>query len=123
MATRFDKGLAIRTEVVGRERVERSLMQADDFSRPLQELTTEFAWGDVWGREGLDRRSRSIATIGLLIGLNRSAELKVHINGGLNNGLTRDELRELIMHASVYAGFPAALEAMRLAQEVLSERD
>lgn len=115
----FENGLRIRREVVGQDRVEHSLNQADEFSRPLQELTTSFAWGQVWGRENdLDRRSRSLLTIGMLIALNRSAELEVHLRGGLRNGLTEIEVREAIIHSAVYCGFPAALEATRVAQQV-----
>ncbi|NKJ94758.1 4-carboxymuconolactone decarboxylase [Rhizobium leguminosarum bv. viciae] len=118
----FEKGLRIRKEVVGQDRVEQSLNQADEFSRPLQELTTSFAWGQVWGREKqLDRRSRSLLTIGMLIALNRSAELEVHVRGGINNGLTELDVREAIIHSAVYCGFPAALEATRVAQRVFKK--
>lgn len=101
--------------------MQKSLMEADEFSKPLQELMTSFAWGQVWGRdEHLDRRSRSLLTIGILIALNRQAELMVHIRGGISNGLTEVEIREAITHSAVYCGFPAALEAIRSAQSVLS---
>lgn len=116
---RFENGLRIRRQVVGDDRVEISLNQADDFSRPIQELTTSFAWGEVWGRDSdLDRRSRSLLTIGMLIALNRSAEFEVHVRGALRNGLTETEVREAIIHSAVYCGFPAALEATRVAQRV-----
>ncbi|SCB46797.1 carboxymuconolactone decarboxylase family protein [Rhizobium multihospitium] len=123
MDSPFENGLKIRREVVGAARVEESLDQADAFSRPLQELTTSFAWGQVWSRDDdLDRRSRSLLTIAMLIALNRPDELKVHMLGGLNNGLTPIELREAVLHAAVYCGFPAALAAMKTAQQVLAER-
>jgi 4-carboxymuconolactone decarboxylase len=119
----FEGGLQIRREVVGDARVEKSLNQADAFSRPLQEFTTSFAWGQVWGREEyLDRRSRSLLTIGMLIALNRQAELQAHIMGGMNNGLSQIEIREAIIHSAVYCGFPAALEATKSAQIVFGDR-
>lgn len=118
---RFASGLKIRREVVGEARVSSSMKQADSFSYPLQELATAFAWGDVWGRDDIfDRRSRSIATLAMLIALNRMDEFKVHVLGALNNGLSAEEVRELIIHAAVYCGFPAALEATRAAQEVIA---
>nr|WP_183715505.1 MULTISPECIES: carboxymuconolactone decarboxylase family protein [unclassified Rhizobium] len=105
---------------MGDSRVDKSLVQADDFSRPVQELTTSFAWGQVWGREAeLDRRTRSLLTIGMLIALNRQAELQAHIVGGLRNGLTEADIREVVIHSVVYCGFPAALEATRSAQAAL----
>lgn len=117
----FELGLKVRREVVGEDRVEKSLLNADDFTKPLQELTTSFAWGQVWGRdEYLDRRSRSLLTLGMLIALNRQAELQVHIQGAVRNGLTELEIREAIIHSAVYCGFPAALEATRSAQAALS---
>lgn len=120
---RFDHGLAVRRAVVGDARVEASLMGADDFSRPLQEIMTRFAWGEIWSEDdAIDRRSRSIMTLGMLVALNRSAELKVHVLGALNNGLTFEEVRALFIHSAVYCGFPAALEATRVAQSVISER-
>lgn len=124
MSDKFlEEGLKIRREVVGEARVQKSLLEADEFTRPLQELTTSFAWGQVWGRdEHLDRRSRSLLTIGMLIALGRQAELQVHILGGLNNGLTEAEIREAIIHSAVYCGFPAALEATRSAQSAISAK-
>lgn len=115
----FDIGLELRRKVVGEARIESSLNQADGFSRPLQELMTSFAWGQVWSRgEHLDLRARSLLTIGMLIALNRRAELEAHIQAGLNNSLTETEIREAIIHAAVYCGFPAALEATKAAQTV-----
>lgn len=119
---RFSEGLQIRREVVGEARVNKSLDMADDFSRPLQELTTSFAWGEVWSRsEVLDRRSKSIATLGMLIALGKFEEFKVHLLGAINNGVSVEEVREIIIHSSVYCGFPAALEATRAAQQKLAE--
>lgn len=117
----FDRGLQIRREVMGDARVQQSLGEATDFTRPLQELTTAVAWGEVWGREDyLDRRTRSLLTIAMLIALNRQAELQAHIVGGVRNGLSENDIREVIMHSAVYCGFPAALEATRSAQSVLT---
>ncbi|MDR5012549.1 carboxymuconolactone decarboxylase family protein [Agrobacterium fabacearum] len=118
----YSKGLEIRRDVVGQARVELAIGQADDFTRPLQELTTSFAWGQVWGREHLDRRTRSLLTIAMLIALGRQAELEVHINGGLNNGLTEIDIQEIIIHSAVYCGFPAALQASSAAKSVLHAR-
>lgn len=118
----YDKGLAIRKAVVGADYVERSLANADAFTQPLQELVTQYCWGEVWGREGVvDRRTRSILNIGMLIALNRPAELKLHVRGALINGLTEDEIRELVLQAAIYCGVPAALDASRVAREAIRE--
>ena len=95
---------------MGAEYVERSLAASDDFNMPLQEYITKYAWGDVWRRPGLDRRSRSILNIGMLTALNRPAELKLHLRGALSNGVTREEIRECLLQSAVYCGAPAALE-------------
>jgi 4-carboxymuconolactone decarboxylase len=118
----YDKGLAIRKAVVGADYVERSLANADAFTQPLQELVTQYCWGEVWGREGVvDRRTRSILNIGMLIALNRPVELKLHVRGALINGLTEDEIRELVLQAAIYCGVPAALDASRVAREAIRE--
>lgn len=117
----FEVGLRIRRAVVGAARVQTSHENADDFTLPLQELVTSFAWGQIWSREDLDLRSRSLLTIGMLIALNRQDELKVHVLGGLNNGISPTEIREAVMHAAVYCGFPAALAAMKTVQQVLAD--
>jgi len=109
--------------VLGAEHVERSLQTADEFSLPLQELVTEYCWGAVWTREGLPRKSRSILTLGMLSALNRAPELKVHIRGALNNGLTREEIREVFLQVAIYCGVPASVEAFRCAREVFAEID
>jgi 4-carboxymuconolactone decarboxylase len=118
-----DKGLAVRKEVLGAEYVERSLATADGFNRPFQELITEYCWGAVWAREGLSRKARSILNLGMLSALNRSHELKLHIRGALNNGVTRDEIREVFMQVAIYCGVPAAVESFRCAREVFAEID
>jgi len=117
----YDRGLAIRKSVLGDAHVERSLQGATDFSRPLQVLVTEYCWGATWGREGLDRRSRSLVNIGMLTALARQHELAVHVRGALVNGCTVDEIREVILQSAIYCGVPAALEASRTAEGVLAD--
>ena len=117
----FEKGLAIRREVLGDEYVDRSLAQADEFNMPLQELVTEHAWGAIWGRDGLSRRDRSLLNLGMLTALNRPHELRLHVRGALNNGLSREEIREVLLQAAVYCGAPAALDGFRVAREVFAE--
>lgn len=119
---RFDCGLQIRKEVMGEERVAASLLNCDEIAYDLQIFTTKTAWGEIWSRDGLDRQSRSKMTIGMLIALNRSSELKAHIIGAMNNGVNLIELKEMVMHSAIYCGFPAALEAMRTLQAVMAER-
>jgi 4-carboxymuconolactone decarboxylase len=118
---RFDEGMAVRMEVLGKEYVEKSMRSADDFTRPMQEFITEYAWGAVWTRPGLDRRTRSFLNLGMLTALNRPHEIKLHVRGALNNGLTKDEIREVFLQSAVYCGVPAALDAMRVAKEVFAE--
>jgi 4-carboxymuconolactone decarboxylase len=118
---KFEAGLAVRKAVLGAAYVERALADADEFTLPLQELVTENAWGTVWTRDILNRRERSLITVAMLIALNRPHELKLHLRGALNNGLSKDEIRELLLHASVYCGMPAAVDAFRQAKEVFKE--
>ena len=117
----FEKGLAIRREVVGDKDVEAALQNADDFSMPMQELVTEFCWGEIWSRPGLDRRSRSILNLGMLAALTRPEELAGHIRGALKNGVTKEELRECFLQVAVYVGMPAGLGCFKVAREVLAE--
>jgi 4-carboxymuconolactone decarboxylase len=117
----FEKGLKIRREVLGAEYVDASIRNADDFTRPLQELITKYCWGEVWSRPGLDRRTRSFVNLAMITALNRPAELKLHVRGALNNGLTRDEIREVLLQTAIYCGVPAALDAFRVAREVFKE--
>ncbi len=121
----YETGLAIRKEVVGAEYVERALATAGDFGDPLQELVTEFCWGAVWGREGLDRKTRSLLNLAMLAALNRSEELRTHIQGARRNGATLVEIRETLLQVAVYAGVPAGIEAFRVARDALAldERD
>ncbi len=118
---RFDAGLQLRREVVGAEYVERSLAQADDFTRDFQELVTEYCWGASWTRDAISRRDRSLLNLAMLATLNRSAEFKLHTRGALRNGCTREEIADTLIHVAIYAGVPAAMEAFRLAREVFAE--
>ena len=117
----FDKGFEIRKAVLGAEFVEKSFASADDFNRPLQELVTEYCWGAVWGRDMLDRKVRSMLNIAMLAALNRPHELKMHVKGALRNGLTQDEIREVLLQVVIYAGVPAGVDAFRTAREALQE--
>src|SRR5215469_8021127 len=117
----FDKGLAIRREVLGADYVDNAIKSADDFSRPLQEFVTEYCWGAVWGRPGLSKKTRSMLNLAMLTALNKPHELKLHVRGALRNGVTREEISEIFLHAAVYAGVPAAVDAFRTAREVLKE--
>ena len=119
----FDKGLAIRTAVLGKDYVEKSIAGADDFNRPLQELVTEYCWGAVWGREGLDRKTRSFLNLSMLSALNRPHELRMHIKGALANGLTREEICEVFLQVAIYCGVPAAVDSFRTARELFAEID
>jgi 4-carboxymuconolactone decarboxylase len=119
----FTIGLANRRAVLGSSHVDASLAAATEFSRDLQEYVTQYCWGDVWNREGLSFRDRSIVNLGMLTALNRGHEFKVHVRGALNNGVTRDEIKEVLMQSAFYCGGPAALESFRLAQEVFATMD
>ncbi|MEV5501282.1 4-carboxymuconolactone decarboxylase [Nonomuraea fuscirosea] len=118
---RFEAGLAMRKAVLGAAHVERSLAAVSDFSRPVQELVTEYCWGAVWTREGLDRRTRSLLNLAMLTALNRGHELSVHVRGAVANGVTEAEIQEALLQTAIYAGVPAALEAFRIAERTLGE--
>jgi 4-carboxymuconolactone decarboxylase len=118
---RFERGLKTRREVLGTEYVDRALEQADDFSWAMQELTTEWCWDGTWNRPGLDRRSRSILNLGMIAALNRPHELKLHIRGAINNGVSKDELKEIFLQVGTYCGMPAAMDSFRVAREVFKE--
>jgi 4-carboxymuconolactone decarboxylase len=115
----YEKGLALRRELVGADKVDASF--ADEFGRPMQEFVTEYCWGAVWTREGLDRRSRSLLNLGILAAANRPDELAGHIRIGIKNGLTKDEIRECFLQASIYLGMPAGLNCFRIAKGVFEE--
>lgn len=115
----FQAGLAMRKKVLGDDYVERSFKNADDLNMPFQDLATEFAWGTVWTRPGLSLRDRSLMTLSMCIALNRPAEIKIHLRGAIRNGVTRDEVRELILHSFLYCGGPAALDAYKAVRDEL----
>lgn len=117
----FGKGLTIRKEVLGAEHVEKSLDSADDFTADMQKLVTEWCWGEIWGRPGLDRRTRSIINLSMLAALNRPHEIKLHVRGALNNGLTQDEIKEILLQVAIYCGVPAGLDSMKVAAEAIAE--
>jgi 4-carboxymuconolactone decarboxylase len=119
----YERGLEIRKSVLGQEFVEKSIASADDFNRPLQELVTEYCWGAVWGREGLTKKTRSIINLAMISALNRPHELKMHVKGALRNGLTREEIREVLLQVAIYCGVPAAVDSFRVAREALTEYD
>src|SRR6266481_5216454 len=113
----FETGLKIRKSVLGKEFVEKSISSADDFNRPMQELVTEYCWGAVWGREELPKRTRSMLNLAMLSALNRPHELKMHIGGALRNGVTKAEIREVLLQVAIYCGIPAGVDAFRVARE------
>ena len=118
----FKKGLEIRKSVLGAEFVEKSLAAADDFNMPMQRFTTEYCWGALWGREeGLPKKTRSMINLALLSALNRPHELKMHVGGALRNGLTKAEIREVLLQVAVYCGIPAGVDAFRVAREAINE--
>lgn len=120
---RFEKGLEIRKSVLGAEYVENSINNATDFNMPMQELVTEYCWGEVWGRPGLERKTRSIINLAMITALNRPHELKLHVRGAINNGLTREEIQEVFLQTAIYCGVPAAIDSFRSAKEVFDEMD
>lgn len=117
----FEKGLKTRREVLGSEYVDNAIKNAGEFNMPMQELVTEYCWNDIWNRPGLDRRSRSMINLSMLTALNRPHELKLHLKGAINNGLTKDEIREILMQTAIYCGVPAAIDSFRCAKEVFAE--
>jgi len=119
----YDKGLALRKQVLGADYVERSFQNADDFSRPMQELSTEYCWGYVWTRPGLTLQQRSLLNIGMISALNRPHELKLHVKAALNNGLTREQIREAMLQVAIYCGVPAGIDSTRIAREAFAELD
>ena len=118
----YETGLAIRREVLGDAYVDQSLRNADDFTRPFQEFISEYAWGAIWSRPGLERKTRSLLNLAMLTALNRPHELAIHVRGAINNGVTLDEMREVFMHTAVYCGVPAALDAFRVARTIFAEQ-
>lgn len=117
----FNAGMKERGEVLGHAHVERSMKNVTEFSRPIQELVTQYCWGSIWTRPGLERRTRSLLNLSMLTALNRSHELGVHVRGALNNGVTPEEIQEVFLQAAVYVGVPAALESFRIAEPIIEE--
>jgi len=119
----YDAGLAIRKEVLGDAHVQKSLDAVSEFSKPIQELVTEYCWGEVWSRDGIDRSTRSMLNLAMLTALNRPHELGVHVRGAITNGVTPAQIQEVLMQTAIYVGVPAALESFRIAERVLKEMD
>lgn len=119
----YDKGMAVRREVLGADYVERTTASADPFTRVLYDFVTEWCWGAIWTRPGLSRKTRSLINLAMLTALNRPHEIKLHVRGALNNGVTREEITEAFLQAGVYAGIPAAVDAFRAAKEVFEAID
>ncbi len=117
----FEQGLALRRKVLGAEYVDRSISSANDFMMAFQRITTEWCWGYAWSREGLEPKTRSMLNLAMLTALNRTAEIKLHVRGAINNGLTPDEIKEILLHATIYCGIPAGLDAFKAANEVMVE--
>ncbi len=117
----YDKGLKIRREVLGAEFVDKAIAGADDFNRAMQDLSTEYCWGAVWGREGLPLKTRSLLNLAMISVLNRPHELRLHVKGALRNGVTKDEIREVFLQVAIYAGVPAAMDSFRNAREAFAE--
>ena len=121
MNDRFESGLKTRKEVLGSDYVENSIRNATDFDRPFQEFITSSAWDGVWNRGPLDRKTKSLITLSVLVALRAEDEIALHLRGAINNGLTPDEIMAMLIHASVYAGVPSSLTAVRIAKKVFSE--
>ena len=117
----YDKGMTIRREVLGDAYVDRALAKSGPFNDPLQELVTTYCWGWCWGREGLEKRDRSLINLAMIAVLNRGHELKAHVRGALNNGLSREEIREVLLQVGIYGGIPAAVDSFRLANVAFAE--
>jgi 4-carboxymuconolactone decarboxylase len=120
---RFDAGLEVRSEVLGEEYVNQSLKSADEFTMDLQQLVTEYCWGEIWTRLGLSRKTRSMINIAMLTALNRPHELKLHIRGALRNGVTKEEIKEILLQTAIYCGVPAAIDSFRIAREVFHSEE
>ena len=120
---KFETGLEIRRSVLGAEYVDSSIQNATDFNMPMQELVTEYCWGEIWARPGLPKKTRSMLNLAMITALNRPHELKLHVRGAINNGLTKDEIQEVFLQTAIYCGVPAAIDSFRTAKEVFDEMD
>ena len=117
----FEKGLSIRRAVLGAEFVDKAIATANDFNRPLQELVTQYCWGEVWGRPGLERKTRSFINLAMIAALNRPHELRLHIKAAMTNGLTKEDIKEVFLQVAIYCGIPAGIDSFRAAKEVFKE--
>jgi 4-carboxymuconolactone decarboxylase len=117
----FEKGLKVRRTVLGKDFVDKSIGDTDDFTHPLQELITEYCWGRIWARPGLSRKTRSLINLAMLTALNRPHEVKLHLRGALNNGCSKEEIMEVFLQTAVYCGIPAAVDSFRIAKEFFQE--
>ena len=117
----FEKGLEVRRAVLGKEYVDKSISDADDFDKPLQELVTEYCWGSIWTRPGLPHKTRSLINLAMLTALNRPHEVKLHLRGALNNGCSKEEIMEVLLQTAIYCGVPAAVDSFRTAREFFQE--
>ena len=120
---RFEQGMVVRRQVAGDAHVDRAEANRNSFNEDFQDLITRYAWGEIWSRPGLDRRTRSLITLAMLVALNREGELRMHLIAAANNGVTRDEIKELLLHTGIYCGLPAANAAIHLAEEVFAAAD
>ncbi|WP_264739004.1 4-carboxymuconolactone decarboxylase [Cytobacillus firmus] len=123
MSVKFDDGLQVRREVLGAEYVDNSIKNATSFTKPLQELVTEYCWGEIWTREGLPKKTRSMINLAMLTALNRPHELKLHLRGAINNGVTKEEIQEIFLQTAIYCGVPASLDSFKIAQEIFKEME
>jgi 4-carboxymuconolactone decarboxylase len=121
MTEMYDRGLKVRRDVLGADYVDKQIASADDFNRPMQNLVTEYCWGAIWNRPGLDRRTRSMLNLAMLSALNRHHEFKAHVKGAIKNGVTKQEITEVLLQVAIYCGVPAGVEHFRLAREALKE--
>ncbi len=118
---RYEKGLSVRRAVLGDPHVDRSLKNRNEFNEEFQDLITRYAWGEIWTRPGLPQKTRSLLTIAMIVALNRPDEFRLHVRAAFNNGVTREEIKEVLLHAAIYCGVPAANSAFHAAQEIFSE--
>ena len=119
----FEKGLAVRREVLGDSYVDAALANADEFNMPMQDLVTRYCWGEIWTREGLPRQTRSLLNLAMITALNRPHELKAHVRGAVRNGCSKEEIREVLLQAAIYCGVPAAIDAFRVAREAFADME
>lgn len=121
MSNKYEEGMKIRRSVLGAEYVDKALENTDDFNKPIQDLVTEYCWGEIWDRPGLEKKQRSLINLGILTALNRPHEFKTHVKGALRNGCTQEEIQEVLLQCAIYCGVPAGVESFRLAKEVIDQ--